>query len=168
MSAMTPLVDCVCEDARWEALQLDVLAEKAARATLARLGLPPEGYEICLMGGDDARLAALNAAYRGRAAPTNVLSWPSEERGSPGERPEPPLPGSAGDPEELGDLALAWETCAAEAEEAGKPMADHVTHLVIHAVLHLMGYDHVRDDDAELMEATEVRALARLGLPDPY
>jgi len=71
-------------------------------------------------------------------------------------------------PEELGDIAIAWETCDREAAEAGKPMADHVTHLVIHAVLHLLGYDHERDGDASLMEGTEIAILAGLGLANPY
>ena len=69
---------------------------------------------------------------------------------------------------QLGDIALAWETCAAEAEEAGKPIADHVTHLIVHGFLHLLGYDHIREGDARLMETLEVRILASLGLSDPY
>jgi probable rRNA maturation factor len=170
MSAMTPLVDCVCEDARWEALQLDVLAEKAARATMVRLGLPPEGYEICLMGGDDARLAALNAAYRGRAAPTNVLSWPAVAHPArpEGAAPALPAPGAAGDPVALGDIAMAWETCAQEAAAAGRAMEAHAAHLVVHGILHLLGFDHERDGDAAVMESLEVEILASLGVADPY
>ena len=78
-----------------------------------------------------ARIAALNADFRGKPAPTNVLSWPSGEG-----------PAAPGEPRFLGDLALAWETCLAEAEAAGIAPADHVTHLVVHGVLHLVGYDH--------------------------
>ena len=82
--------------------------------------------------------------------------------------PELPEPGEADDPESFGDIAISYDTCAAEAEAAGKPLTDHVTHLVVHGLLHLLGYDHVRDADGDLMEATEVRILARLGLSDPY
>jgi probable rRNA maturation factor len=71
-------------------------------------------------------------------------------------------------PTELGDIAIAFETCEEEAAAHGKTMHDHVTHLLVHGILHLLGYDHIRDPDAELMEATEVRILAKLGLDDPY
>jgi probable rRNA maturation factor len=164
------LVETVIEDARWEAFGLEALAERAGRAALAGLGLPVAGFAISVMGCDDARIAALNAGFRGKPVPTNVLSWPSEDRAPDvvGEAPDLPEPGPAEDPESLGDIAIAWETCAREAEEHGKPMADHVTHLLVHGVLHLLGYDHVEDADAALMEALEVRILATLGLSDPY
>jgi probable rRNA maturation factor len=166
---MADLVDTVVEDERWEALGLPALAERGARAALAHLGLPPEGFEIVLLGADDARIAALNADFRGKPQPTNVLSWPAEERGAEAEgaAPAQPEPGEE-EPEPLGDIALAWETCAAEAEAAGTPIANHVTHLVVHGVLHLLGYDHVRDGDATLMERLEAEILASLGVADPY
>lgn len=166
---MEPLVDIVIEDPRWEAFGLEALAELAVRAAFAEIGLDPVGFQLCLMGCDDARIMALNGDFRGKSAPTNVLSWPSEERGTfEGEVPELPQAGPLDDPEHLGDIAIAYETIAAEAEAAGKPMADHVTHLVVHGFLHLLGYDHVIEADATVMEATEVRILARLGLSDPY
>ena len=167
---MEPLVDIVIEDARWEAFGLEALAERACRATLVHLGLGPKGFSVVVMGCDDARIAALNADFRGKSQATNVLSWPSEERAAEvaGEAPDLPEPGDAGDPEELGDMALAWETCAAEAVDQGKPMAVHVTHLIVHGMLHCLGYDHVEDADAELMEGCEVEILASLGLSDPY
>lgn len=167
---MAELVDIVVEDARWEALGLAALAERASAATLAALGLPAEGFEISLLAANDARIAGLNADFRGKPVPTNVLSWPSEERGAdqPGDAPDLPEPGTADAPEALGDIALAWETCAAEAEAQGKTMADHVTHLVVHAVLHLLGHDHVEEADARLMEGREVQILATLGISDPY
>lgn len=167
---MEPLVDTVIEDDRWEEFGLAPLAEAAARATLVHLGLEPAGFEISLMGCDDARIAALNADFRGKPRPTNVLSWPSEERGAAeaGALPELPEEGEPPFREELGDIAIAWETCAREATEAGRPMADHVSHLVVHGTLHLLGFDHVREADGDLMEATEVRILAQLGLSDPY
>lgn len=167
---MNDLVDTVLEDDRWATFGLAPLAERAACATLGHLGLAPEGFAIALLGCDDARIAVLNADFRGKPQPTNVLSWPSDERASEfaGEDPDLPDPGPADDPEPLGDIAIAFDTCAREAAEQGKPMADHVTHLVVHGVLHLLGYDHVEEEDAELMEGHEVRILATLGLSDPY
>ncbi|TAG09288.1 MAG: rRNA maturation RNase YbeY [Rhodobacterales bacterium] len=167
---MDDLVDTIIEDARWEGLGLAALAEPAARTALRALGLPPAGFSLALMGCDDARIATLNADFRGKPQPTNVLSWPSEERGADviGSAPDLPGPGPADDPAFLGDIAIAWETCAAEAEAQGKTMADHVTHLVVHAVLHLLGYDHIEAADAAVMEALEVRILASLGVSDPY
>jgi probable rRNA maturation factor len=167
---METLVDVVIEDARWEAFGLEALAERACRAALEHLGLGAAGYSVVLMGCDDSRIAALNADFRGKPQPTNVLSWPSEERGAeaPGGAPDLPEAGTAEDPEELGDLAIAYETCAREAAEQGKPMAEHVTHLVIHGLLHCLGYDHVDDADAAVMEGLEVGILAKLGLSDPY
>jgi len=164
------LVDCVIEDERWIPLGLEALAERAGRATLSRLGLSSEGFEVCLLAANDARVAELNGLFRDRAAPTNVLSWPSEERGAAAEgtAPEPPVPGDADDPEPLGDIALAYETCAAEAGVASLPLADHVAHLVVHGVLHLLGYDHMRDGDAALMESIEAGILATMGVGDPY
>ena len=164
------LVETVIEDARWGAFGLAPLSERGARATLVRLGLPARGFQISLMGCDDARIASLNADFRGKPVPTNVLSWPSEERAAEfvGEAPPHPDPGPADDPESLGDIAIAWDTCAREAEAQGKPMADHVTHLIVHGVLHLLGYDHVEAEDAALMEGLEVEILASLGVSDPY
>ena len=164
------LVETMIEDARWEAFGLAAVADRAGRAVLAGLDLPGAGFAISLMGCDDARIAVLNADFRGKPQPTNVLSWPSQERGAEfaGEAPEPPEPGEADDPEPLGDIAIAWETCAREAGEQDKPMVDHVTHLIVHGMLHLLGYDHVEDEDAALMEGLEVRILASLGVSDPY
>ena len=167
---MEPLVDVVIEDARWEAFGLTALAARACAATMAHLRLGRDGYSVVLLGCDDARIAALNSDFRGKPQPTNVLSWPSEERGAdaPGQEPTLPEPGAADDPEELGDMAIAWETCACEAEAQGKPMADHVTHLIVHGLLHCLGYDHIHDADAAVMERHEVEILATLGLSDPY
>ena len=164
------LVETVIEDARWDAFGLAALGERAGRAALGALGLPVQGFAICLMGCDDVRIAVLNADFRGKPQPTNVLSWPSEDRGAEfsGEPPALPVPGAPEDPEPLGDIAIAWDTCAQEAEAQGKPMSGHVTHLVVHGVLHLLGYDHVDDADAALMERLEVQILASLGVSDPY
>lgn len=167
---MEPLVDIVLEDDRWEAFGLQALSDRAVRAALVELGLAVEGVQIVVMGCDDARIAALNADFRGKPTPTNVLSWPAEDLSpdAPGAPPLLPEAGEADDPAALGDIALAWETCAREAVEQEKPMADHVTHLVVHGLLHCLGYDHVDDADAAVMEGCEVRILASLGLSDPY
>lgn len=157
--------DVIIEDDRWETAGLEALADRAVRAALAHVGLDPEVWEVAVLGTDDARIAALNADFRGKPQPTNVLSWPSAERGAKtsGTDPEPPS-GEA----ELGDIALAWETCAREAAEAGKPPEQHFLHLLVHGVLHLLGYDHVREGDGDLMESHETAILAALGVPDPY
>ncbi len=167
---MEPLVDCIVEDDRWHTLGLEGLCMRAAAGVLAHLGLPGTGFTLCVMACDDARIAALNADFRGKPTPTNVLSWPSEDRApaAPGKPPMPPTPGTADDPQSLGDIAIAWETVAREAADADKAMPDHVTHLVVHGILHLLGYDHISDADAALMEGHEVAILARLGVSNPY
>jgi probable rRNA maturation factor len=164
-----PLVETLTEDSRWDALGLDALAERGARAALKRLGLDPGAYEISLLACSDKRIAELNEDFRGKPQPTNVLSWPSEERGAAraGEmphlpRPMPPMP------VELGDVAIAYETCAQEAKAAGKPLAEHALHLLVHGTLHLLGFDHEREADAELMEGIETEILEELGVADPY
>jgi len=161
------LTEVMIEDDRWQAAQLEALAERAAKATLAHLGLDPGAFDISILGCDDARIAVLNGDFREKPQPTNVLSWPSDERApeTPGAVPDLPQPGPES---ELGDIAIAYDTCIAEASAGNKPLADHVTHLIVHATLHLLGYDHIRDQDATLMEATEVAILGKLGLPDPY
>ncbi|MEZ5720367.1 MAG: rRNA maturation RNase YbeY [Paracoccaceae bacterium] len=156
------IVETIIEDERWAEAGLEPLAERACAAALDHLGI--DGAEISLLACDDTRIAALNADFRGKPAPTNVLSWPSEERGAevPGGEPLPP------EDLELGDIAIAFETCAREAAAADKPFADHVTHLLVHGTLHLLGYDHIEDKDAGLMEALEVEILGKLGIADPY
>ncbi len=160
--------DVVIEDPRWSALDLEALAERAASAVLDDLGYDPQSHEISLLGCDDARIATLNAEFRDKPAPTNVLSWPSAERGpsEPGGAPQPLAEGPFD--AELGDIAIAYETCAAEATAAQKPITDHVTHLIVHGVLHLMGYDHMTESDAKVMEQIEIRVLEKLGVADPY
>lgn len=158
-------VDVVIEDARWSGAGLEALAERAVAAALRETGLEPEAWDVVVLGCDDARIAALNAGFRGKSAPTNVLSWPSEERGAEFEGAVPTLPD--GDPE-LGDIAISFDTCLSEAETGGKPLADHAIHLIVHGTLHLLGYDHVREGDGDLMEAVEIAILGKLGVPDPY
>jgi probable rRNA maturation factor len=105
----------------------------------------------------------LNGQFRGKAQPTNVLSWPTFYS----DMPEPP--GNPGEgPLFIGDLALGYETCAAEAAAAGIPLADHAAHLVVHGVLHLLGHDHDDDAKAETMENLETKVLASMGVANPY
>ncbi len=159
-------VDVILEEPAWGGVGLERLAGEATEAVLARLGLEPSAFGIALLACNDARIATLNAEFRGKGAATNVLSWPSADRTAavPGEMPLPPDPA---DPE-LGDIALAFETCAAEARAAGLPLARHATHLIVHGTLHLLGFDHETEQDAALMEGLETEILGNLGLPDPY
>ncbi|MDX2485598.1 MAG: rRNA maturation RNase YbeY [Pseudodonghicola sp.] len=162
-------VDLTIEDPAWQALDLHRLASRACDATLAHLRLDPEACEIALLACDDDRIAVLNADFRGKPQPTNVLSWPAEDLApeEAGATPAAPAPDFSGDIA-LGDIAIAYGTCAREAEEQGKPLADHATHLIVHGLLHLLGYDHIRDPDATVMERLEVEILGSLGLDDPY
>ena len=164
-----PLLDILIEDPRWDAAGLEALAHRAAGAVLADLGLDPAAAEISLLGCDDARIADLNESFRDKPRPTNVLSWPAEERRpAPGAMPPAPTPRAPGLPVELGDIAIAYDTTAAEAKAGGLPFENHVMHLLVHGLLHLIGFDHETDEEAALMEAREVAILASMGLPDPY
>ncbi|MBB4206364.1 rRNA maturation RNase YbeY [Roseinatronobacter bogoriensis] len=164
------LVDVVIEDPRWNEDSLQTLAEAAADAALRKLGHDPSGFEVVLLACDDGRIAGLNAGFRGKAQPTNVLSWPEWDLSADaeGDLPHPPEAGSEDDPEPLGNIALSYDTCTREATEQGKNFDDHLRHLIVHSVLHLLGYDHIRDKDAALMEETEVLILAQIGVSDPY
>lgn len=148
-------IDVIVEDDRWH--DLERLAALAVPAALRDAGLTGP-HEVAVLGCDDARIAALNAGFRGKDRPTNVLSFPSA-----GRDPDTP-PGEV----ELGDVAIAFDTCAREAMEQGKPFDAHVVHLLVHATLHLLGHDHGDDAAAGRMEALEVAILRRLGFPDPY
>jgi probable rRNA maturation factor len=107
---------------------------------------------VTILLADDATVQDLNARFRGKDAPTNVLSFPAPATAAP----------------HLGDIALAYGVCSREAQAQGKPLAHHLMHLTAHGVLHLLGYDHQSDADAEAMEALERKILAGLGVPDPY
>ncbi|WP_424944788.1 rRNA maturation RNase YbeY [Aliiroseovarius crassostreae] len=161
-------VDTVFEDPRWVEVGLQALADHACAATLAHLDVGEA--EIALLACDDARIAELNGEFRAKGQPTNVLSWPSEERAAeaPGARPAPPEADFPGAPIELGDIAISYDTCAREAVEQGKEFETHVTHLMVHATLHLLGFDHIDDKDAALMEGLEVEILGKMGISDPY
>lgn len=163
------VVEIAVESPDWEAPALRALATEAVTATLTRLDLPAGAFEVSILACDDARIAALNAEFREKPTPTNVLSWPAEERApdTPGAMPELPDPSDPMEAE-LGDLALAYETCAREAAEAKTPLEAHLTHLLIHGTLHLLGFDHETDADAALMEGLEIEILATLNMANPY
>lgn len=137
-------------------------AEARARAALAAVqaelgAVASPDAEVALLLTDAASLRALNRDWRGQDKPTNVLAFPADA---------PALPG--GPPRFLGDIAIAGEIVEAEAAAQGKGMAEHFSHLVVHGVLHLMGYDHETDAEAAIMEDLERRILDRLGIADPY
>jgi len=135
--------------------EAEMLAERAARAALAAAHVDGPAV-IAVILTDDAEQRRLNRDYRGKDASTNVLSFSMGD----------PVPG--GGAVMLGDVVLAFETVAREADEQNKPLADHLRHLVVHGVLHLLGFDHENDMEAEIMERREREILAGLGVPDPY
>lgn len=142
------MIDIEIEDEAWSAALpgVEALILASAQAALAGAGA------VTILLADDDAVADLNQRFRGKAGPTNVLSFPAPAN------PE----------DHLGDIALAYGVCAREAAEQGKPLAHHLQHLVAHGVLHLLGYDHLTEAEAEEMEALERRLLADLGVPDPY
>ena len=146
------MTDVEVEDGAWTAAEAgaEALAQRAAEAALLSEGAVGEHVTVLLT--DDETVRELNARFRQTDAPTNVLAFPA-----------PPNP-----EKHLGDVALAYGVCAREAAEQGKPFAHHLQHLVAHGVLHLLGYDHMTDVEAEAMEGLERAVLAGLGVPDPY
>lgn len=163
---MSVTLDILIEDDRWGRGFADI-ATRAASAALQGVGLEPADFEVSVLACDDVRIAKLNEDFRQKGQPTNILSWPSDERAAEvdGEMPDPPdLPMDA----ELGDIAISYDTCAREAADAGKLFEHHVTHLMIHGTLHLLGFDHTRDGDAVLMEGVETEILGKLDIPNPY
>ncbi|GJE61088.1 rRNA maturation RNase YbeY [Methylobacterium trifolii] len=159
---MTRDIDVAIEDARWTAALPDLEAF-VARAVEAALAVAPESkpahpVEVSVLLADDATVQDLNRTWRGKDAPTNVLSFPAA-----------PQPRHAGAAVPLGDVVLAYDTLLRESAEQGKPLRNHLAHLLVHGTLHLLGQDHETGEaEAEAMEAVEVAALARLGVPDPY
>jgi probable rRNA maturation factor len=130
----------------------DDCVREALVAACARV---PAGGEVSVLLTDDAAVRALNRQWRGIDKPTNVLSFPGAAQ-------------PTGSPVPLGDIAIAYETLAREANDEGKPLLHHLAHLAVHGYLHLMGYDHQTDGEAEAMEALERAILAGLQIPDPY
>lgn len=147
------------EDEAWQALtDLDQLVQTAVASALRSGGANPEESEIAVLFTDDQSIAAINAEWRGMNKPTNVLSFPAATG----------LPVPAGEPRPLGDIVLAHEVIVREAAEQGKTLHDHTAHLIVHGVLHLLGYDHEADAEAVEMERLEAGILKGLGISDPY
>jgi len=156
-------IEILVEHAAWlEALpEAEALARRAALAALDSVEADCDRpLEISLVLADDSTVRRLNRDWRGKDAATNVLSFATQDDEGEPEVPDAPLL--------LGDVVLAFETCAAEAAAEGKSLADHSAHLVVHGVLHLLGWDHQDDDEAAEMEALETDVLRGLGIADPY
>jgi len=151
-----PHLDIIVEAPAWNALRgVKPALRRAINAAAAPMQLPQS--ELAIVLTDDAAIRALNHRWRGRDKPTNVLSFPAHGLVPPGSGPRP-----------LGDVVIAYETMAREAQEQGLPLTHHLTHLAVHGFLHLLGYDHESDTEAETMEQLERDILARLDVPDPY
>ena len=143
---------------RWKrALPARKLAKAAIAAALEESGATlRRGVEVSVHLIDDEQIRAINSQWRQQEAPTNVLSFPATDANHLAEA------------RLLGDVLISYDTLQREAEEEGKSVSDHYSHLVVHGFLHLLGYDHIVKAEAETMEQLEVRALAKLGVADPY
>jgi probable rRNA maturation factor len=156
------MVDVLSESPLWEGepgAEAMVREAISQAATATEFGEP--AAEIAVLLCDDAAIATLNAQWRGREEATNVLSFPAPPASdAPARNPLAPV--------HLGDIAIAYETVIREAREQGRTVSQHLAHLAVHGFLHLLGYDHQIDDEAEHMEALEREILATLGISDPY
>ena len=146
------------DSALWEQLiDAEAIAERALEAAVEMAGLALlDGAELGILLSDDEHVKSVNQEWRGIDKPTNVLSFPAVE---PTKLARAPF---------LGDIIIAYETVEREAKAEGKAFADHYAHLVVHGFLHLLGFDHINEADAERMEALEIAILSSLDIPDPY
>ena len=156
-------VEILVEDNRWASINLEELVRNAFYQTLIELGYSQSEYVVSVLGCSDRKMRELNHTFRNKETSTNVLSWPSRERlacvqGNHPKRLDPVRDA------ELGDIALSFETCLEEASQSKTNFAFYVQHLIIHGILHLLGYDHSSDPDATLMEDLEHRILGNLSL----
>jgi probable rRNA maturation factor len=133
------------------------LVQRAIEAAVREVSASAEAAEVAIVLTDDSGIRTLNRDWRGIDKPTNVLSFPAVQ-----------TPAGSAQPRMLGDIAIAYEITRREAECENKPFAHHLSHLAVHGFLHLIGYDHETDADAEKMETLERTILASLGVPDPY
>lgn len=141
-------------DERWARLgDVEALAARVLGHTAVEMGSPGE---VSILMTNDAEMHALNKQWRGFDKPTDVLSFPADG---------PEIPGEAA---HLGDIAIGYETALKDAEAMGRSFEGHISHLLIHGFLHLLGYDHIEAEDAKVMEPLEAKLLAGLGWPDPY
>lgn len=159
------VVDIIIEAPAWEQAlpEVERVVERAAGAALAAATRPGRRTEAAILLANDATVRDLNRRFRGQDKPTNVLSFAAlDGAGGNARRPEP------SQPLQWGDVVLAYETVAREAAEQGKSLAAHLSHLVVHGLLHLFGHDHAAEAEAERMEALEREILGRIGIADPY
>ena len=159
-------VDLIIEDARWEPLNLLQIANTAFKETLSQLNIRSENFICSVLACSNEKIKDLNAQFRGKNISTNVLSFPSTSKIY--EIVSGPKFETNVDPFELGDIAIAYEVCKKEADISKIDFEDHVYHLLIHSVLHLLGYDHEEEKNAAEMEKIEVQVLAKLGIINPY
>ena len=159
-------VDLVIEDARWKTLELKQIANQAFFETLFLLDLHHKSYACCVLACDNRQIKQLNNKFRGKNCPTNVLSFPASLENH--ETKNTLTPGEANNFHELGDIAIAFDICKKEATKSKVKFEHHVYHLIIHSVLHLLGFDHEEEKNASKMEKIEVQVLAKLGISDPY
>ena len=159
-------VDLIIEDARWKTLDLLQIVNNAFNETLSQLNLKSENFICSVLACSNIKIKDLNIQFRAKNTFTNVLSFPSKveiyeviNRSKSEDNV---------DPHELGDIAIAYEVCKHEAAISKIEFEDHVCHLIIHSVLHLLGYDHEEEKNASEMEKIEVQVLANLGINDPY
>ena len=145
-----------CDDWHEALPSVEALSRRAAAAALVTASVPHSNCELSIVLVDDATVQALNRDWRDRDAPTNVLAFPGD------------MGVADGQPSLLGDVIVAFGVSRREAVRDGKTLADHLTHLIVHGTLHLMGYDHETEEDAQEMEALETRILDDLGIADPY
>lgn len=151
-------IDIMVEAGNWpDETALEVLVRKSVEAAWANLGLKNATSELSVVFTDDASIQILNAEWRGKDKPTNVLSFPAF-----------PIKAGAQPGPMLGDIIIARETVEREAREESKPLENHLAHLVVHGFLHLLGYDHETDAEADVMEGREREILHALAIPDPY
>jgi len=161
LSSILPITEVLVVADCWQAeADAEAVIHRAVAAAAEIADADVGDAELAVMLTDDSGIRTLNSNWRGIDRPTNVLSFPALQ---------PTAPGGLDDaPRMLGDIAIAYETTRKEADEEQKPFDHHLSHLAIHGFLHLIGYDHEKDDDAEAMEDLERQILAQLGIPDPY
>src|SRR6266446_2075481 len=161
LSSALPLIEVLVVADCWQTEpEVEAVIQRAVAAAAEIVSADTGEAEIAVMLTDDAGIRTLNSNWRGIDKPTNVLSFPALQ------------PTGAGTPDDaprmLGDIAIAFETTRKEADDEQKPFDHHLSHLAVHGFLHLIGYDHEKDDDAEAMESLEAEILAQLGIPNPH
>lgn len=148
------VIDVRISEERWSSVSdVDALAARAIGGASTRV---EQGGEAAILFTNDAEMRSLNKRWRGLDKPTDVLSFPADDPEAPGEA------------KYLGDIALGYETAMADAQKMGRSADAHISHLLVHGFLHLLGYDHIESEDAVVMERLEAEILGGLGWPDPY